>query len=371
MKKFLKTKKSVIFLLGHWTIGGVERVTVIVANELLRRGWKVGVVAFEIVNPNLLKLLNERVDVSELSFPAYSMRNMRDLRSLMKRRSVSIVVNQWSVPAPITMMLRIAAPHGAKIIAFHHTAPNRNKRVMESRGFKRVLYEVAFKLNLKLVYWLCDAYVVLSESYRRVFKDAAGVRLVTKVCAIPNPVNSCGDESVKKENLILYIGRMDRTEKRVDRVIDVWRRLEPLMRDWRLELLGDGPDRVDLEAYAAGLPRISFRGFCDPSPYLQRAKLLLLTSEFEGFGMVIIEAMSARCVPVVYGSFLSAKDIIRNGNGVIVPMPWNCDEFSRAVLDLSMNEELMKNMAEAGYLSVDRFSPQKIVDQYEALFAKV
>ncbi len=342
----------------------------IVANELVRRGWKVGVVAFEIVKPDLLKLLDERVEVSELSFPAYRMRNIRKLRSLMKRCSASIVVNQWSVPAPVTMMLRIAAPRGTKIIAFHHTAPNRNKRVMESKGFRRVLYAVAYKLNLKLVYWLCDASVVLSESFQCVFRDAAGVRRGKKVCAISNPVVACGDESVKKENLILYVGRMSRTEKRVDRVIDVWRQLAPLMSDWRLELLGDGPDRGDLEAYAAGLPRILFRGFCDPAPYLQRAKLLLLTSEFEGFGMVIVEAMSARCVPVVYGSFPSVYDIIRNGNGVIVPMPWDCNEFSRAVMGLAMNEELRKKMSEAGYLSVDRFSPQKIVDQYEALFAK-
>ena len=48
-----------------------------------------------------------------------------------------------------------------------------------------------------------------------------------KVCAISNPVVACGDESVKKEN-ILYVGRMSRTEKRV---IDVWRQLAPLMSD--------------------------------------------------------------------------------------------------------------------------------------------
>ncbi|MEI3567565.1 MAG: glycosyltransferase [Akkermansia muciniphila] len=68
------------------------------------------------------------------------------------------------------------------------------------------------------------------------------------------------------------------------------------------------------------LKHVSFEGFQNPAPYYEQASLLFLTSEYEGFGLVIVEGMSFGVSPIVYGSFTAAYDLVDHGkDGCILP----------------------------------------------------
>lgn len=68
------------------------------------------------------------------------------------------------------------------------------------------------------------------------------------------------------------------------------------------------------------LNNVLFEGFQSPLEYYKRASLLILTSEYEGFPLVLAEAMSFGVIPVVYGSYSAVYDIISDGvDGVILP----------------------------------------------------
>ena len=364
-------KRSILFVLGRWTVGGVERVTLTVANALTKRGWMVGIVVFEVVDDSLLKQLDGRIVVKVLKFPAWSISNFWRIRKTMKQLGTSYVINQWSNPFPMTVLLKLAARRNVRFVAFNHTMPSRNKRVTESAGIKKCLFRLVFRLNLCLVYHFNDAYVLLSGKFVELFARLIGLRSLPKVRVIPNPLPEIKTGKVKKENLILYVGRLDCVEKRIDRVIDVWRNVSPKLADWKLEIVGDGPDRLRLERRAIGMQRISFKGFQDPGPYFSRAKILLLTSDFEGFGLVLVEAQSAGCVPISFASFPSVTDIINGHNGVAVPIPWDVDRFSAEVLKVANDECLRDRMAKEGLLSVKRFSVDSVVDRYEVLLAEL
>mgnify|MGYP001647251076 FL=1 len=75
----------------------------------------------------------------------------------------------------------------------------------------------------------------------------------------------------------------------------------------------------------------------------------MLTSDLEGFGLVVIEAMSYGVVPVVYGSYEAIYDIIDAGkNGIITGYPFNEEEFDNSVISLcndNKQRELLANMA--------------------------
>lgn len=359
--------KHVMFLVGRFGIGGVERVTVSVANELVRRGWRVSVTAFEIQTPSLIENFDERMAVETLSFPAYRWRNVRRLRQILHKHDVDVVINQWALPFPVTLMLRLGMKRGTKLIAFHHTMPNRNNRISKSKGLKSRLWAMLSAINLRLVYRFNDAYGVLSESFKEVFSEFTGQKDIRKIWAIPNPVDLPKPKGLAKENVILYVGRLSLSEKRIDRVIEVWRRLAPQLPDWRLEIVGDGPDRQTVETLATGLPRITFCGFQDPSSYYERARVLLLTSDFEGFGLVLVEAMAYGCVPVAYASFTAVNDIINDGNGLTVPMPWDVECFSKAVLDLIKDQGRWSEMSKCGRETAARYQLSEVVDRYEAL----
>ena len=361
-------KGSVLFVLGKFGIGGVERVTITVANELLRRGWRVSVVAFEFLDPSLRENLDRSIAVEELSFPAFRFSNVLRLRKFMQKQNVTSIINQWALPFPLTLMLLAARPKGAKLIAFHHNIPNLNNRIAAAGGGLRIwVWRKLSAINLSLVYRFNDVYGVLSASFKEVFSNFTGVKDVGKIWAIPNPIKVKPPLGIPKENVIIYVGRLDRFQKRVDRVIEIWKRLHKQLPEWRLEIVGDGEDREALESLARDVPRVEFFGFQDPCSFYERAKLLVLTSDFEGFGMVLVEAMSYGCVPVAFGSFSAIHDVIQEENGVIVPMPWDTERFANSVLRLIEDRERIEKMADEARESVKKFSLQCVVDQYELM----
>ena len=364
-------RKSVLFLLGRFTVGGVERVTVTMANAFASAGWHVCVAAFEFVNRDLLSSLDKAIVVEELGLPAFRMSKIPKLRALMKQNGVSYIVNQWALPFPLTVMLRLAMPKGTKLIAFHHTMPNRNGRLQGARGIKRKIITWASKISLRLVYRSSHAYVVLSKSLMPVFQEFTGLKSASKLTWLPNPLAVSEEMRANKEDRILYVGRMSQIEKRVDRVIEVWRLVSAVLPDWKLDVLGDGPDREDIERMAEGLPNITFHGFCNSKSFYDKAKVLWLTSDFEGFPMVVVEAMAAGCAPVVLGSFPTAKDIVQENTGIVVDVPWNARRFADATMSIINDSARWELLSSNAKNRVQEYSVENVLKMYLALFDRL
>lgn len=152
----------------------------------------------------------------------------------------------------------------------------------------------------------------------------------------------------------------------------MWALLENVFPNWKFTIVGDGPTLNDLkeEVHRLGLKRVCFTGFCNPLDYYNRASLLLLTSEFEGFPLVLLEAMSNGCIPVVYGSFSSVYDIINSGkDGVIVPYRkdgFRATDVANELKMLMTNKMKILEMADAA----SRKSKQFTVDTIYQLWLK-
>ncbi len=366
-------QKGVLFLLGGWNVGGVERVTVVLANEFVARGWKVTIVYFLHEDGALLSLLHPDVVVKTLNYPVGSKENQEKLRELFIERDVAFVLNQWCLPYPVTRLLRSASEGlPVRILAVHHNVPNNNGRIASARTcIHRLAWKILSSLSLRCVYKKSDAYIVLSKRFEPIFRAFTRLRHTPKLHTITNPLTVDPAPEVPKEKVLLYVGRLEETQKRVSRIIDVWRILAPKFPDWRLEIVGDGPDRTRYEAQAEGLERITFYGFQAPAPFYAKAQLLLLTSEFEGFPLVLAEAMAAKCVLVVYGSYPAAYDIVRGTNGVVVAPPFNAETFAQVVGDLMASPQTIEAMAQTAKTVADTFAVAPIATQWETLFASL
>lgn len=344
-------RKSMLFLLGVWSIGGVERVTVALANAFAERDWSVTIVTFRIENNALLKKISPNVMVKTLAFPANTTENVKALRALLLAREVSVVVNQWCLPWGVTELIRRAAKRlDVKIVSALHNIPNLNGHIIATRGLKRFLWRLLSGLNLRLVYRNSDAFVLLSKRFEPNFRRMTGLCQTPKIHAIGNPL-TLTTTSTPKENVLLYVGRLEEKQKRVSRVLEIWRLLAPRFPEWRLEIVGDGPDRAMLESLAADLSRVDFHGFCDPAPFYAKAKLLLLTSDFEGFPLVLAEAQGSRCVPVALGTYPAVYDILRGTNGIVVVPTFEAKEFAQVVGDLMVAPTLLNAMADQAQTS--------------------
>ncbi len=369
--------KSILYFMGAWDVGGVERVTATLANEWVRRGWKVTIFAFRCENPMLLADLSPEVFCVMPGVGACTKASREILRRTLIERQVAYLINDWCLPFYATLFLRRACRGlGVRLISCLHAKPNGNYFIASAHNpLLRAALCAVSSLNLFLVYFFCDRYVLLSESFKPLFRLVAGVPFAHRLEAIGNPLTLPIPDAAttrKKENVLLYVGRLEERQKRFSRIATLWKeRLADAFPDWRLEVVGDGPDRATYEAFLADAPRVAFLGFQNPATAYARAKVLLLTSDFEGVPLVLVEAMASGCVPCALGSFASIHDVLGGGGGEIVPVPYNAVRFGNAVSALLRDETRLAEMAERARAVAAEFTVARVVDRWQALFEEL
>ena len=242
------------------------------------------------------------------------------------------------------------------------------------------LWKYATILSLRITYLLSAKYIVLSKSFISLFLSFTSVSNNGKVEAIPNPLTT-PIESINlkdyfsfKKNEIIYVGRLEENQKKITRILDIWETLCQSNDDWKLKIIGDGPDREMLTSYVKDkkIKNVFFEGFQNPVEYYRSAKILLLTSDYEGFGLVITEAMVHGVVPVVFGSYDAVYDIIdTNVNGFILKPPFEKKQFIEKITFLIDNDaELRKYSLNSTEIS-NKFSVEVVYNKWIDLLNKV
>lgn len=211
--------------------------------------------------------------------------------------------------------------------------------------------------------------VLLSSRYKQPLLKIAP-HLSTKLYSIANPNSYEGiNEIPTKEKELLFVGRLDNRSKKVNRLLKIWNNLYKDFPDWHLSIVGDGPDRVFLENYSnrLGLERISFYGFSDPRPFYERASIICMTSDYEGFPMVLTEAMQFGCIPISYDSFEAVRDVVDNNDtGILIP-PFSINEYACKLKQLMNDENERIRMSENCLRNVTRFNVENIVTHWITL----
>ena len=376
--------KNILFLMGTYpSYGGVEIVSTTLANQFIKDGHHVTIASYQQpLNDAALLNLSDQCDLLNLSYPVLSIQNIKKLRAYILSHQIEVLINQWVVPYYATMVWKIAT-HGinCQVYSVHHNPPDTNMRIQSlkrqielGKGYLKSLYYLVREISrLSLAFCIKNShqFILLSPSFIPIAQKFSRVKLPTKFLAIPNPIPmSVSDKGISKEKEIIYVGRIEYNQKRTDRVVDIWRELEPRYPDWKLTIVGDGKDRGDLQKRidAYGLKRVEITGFVNPIRYYKRTSILLLTSEYEGFGLVIAEAMSHGLVPVVYNSFESAKDLITDGyNGALIEKPFCVSHFAKVVQELMENAE-WHVLSQNSKITSKRFSVNTIVQDWYQLW---
>lgn len=381
----------------NYEIGGQEVVTSVLAKSFSDNNNNVIIACFNQPNKMMVRRTCDAVKVYSLNGFNYSENNVAKLRDILISEKIDIVINQWGLPYIGAKVLEKAKKGlNVKVIAIYHNDPGTNARIKDveielsktDNGFKQLLlitkknlYRFITSRSMRYVYNHSDVYQVLSPSFVERFKDFTGIKNPKKLMVQTNPVTiETGDFVFSpeiKEKEIIYVGRIDYNQKRVYRVIDTWALLEKKYPDWRLTIVGDGVERENIEKQAKtlGLKNVSFEGFQSPIEYYKRARILMLTSEYEGFGLVLIEGMSFGVVPAVYGSYSAVYDIVNDGvNGIVFPYQKEGFSAEKAAIQLQKimhNDAVYNDMAEKAIETSKRYSVDEIYKSWEETFEKL
>jgi glycosyltransferase involved in cell wall biosynthesis len=387
---------NILFLIGTYpSYGGTEKVTTVLANHFCQKH-RVHIVSFSQPVPELAGELNPNIKLHTLSYPVKSKSNLEILRDIIRRNKVDIIINQWCLPFYVTQLCNNARKGtSCKLISVLHGVPDKSKKVIIAEdavkqttniGKKLInktrlyLTQLVIKKSICYVYNKSDKYIVLSNRFIHTFQKYSRIRNTPKLMSISNAItlsikgNKYCLDSKKKQ--ILYVGRMDMENKRVNRIVEAWEDIFPKYTDWSLILVGDGPHRKQLEDYVdkKQINRVFFKGFIEEEPveFYKNASILMLTSDLEGFGLVIVEGMSFGVIPVVYGSYASVHDIITHGeSGYITNIPYSKEETVKYMRLLMDNDHLRKTMAKKAQLAANKFSIETISNQWEELFKEL
>ena len=388
---------NILFLMKVYEIGGQEVVTSVLAKSFSDNNNNVIIACFNQPNKMMVRRTCDAVKVYSLNGFNYSENNVAKLRDILISEKIDIVINQWGLPYIGAKVLEKAKKGlNVKVIAIYHNDPGTNARIKDveielsktDNGFKRLLliskknlYRFITSRSMRYVYNHSDVYQVLSPSFVERFKNFTGIKNPKKLMVQTNPITiETGDFVLKpanKEKEIIYVGRIDYNQKRVYRVIDTWTLLEKKYPDWRLTIVGDGVERENIEkqAKALGLKNVSFEGFKSPIEYYKRARILMLTSEYEGFPLVLAECMSFGVVPAVYGSYSAVYDIVNDGvNGIVFPYQKEGFSAEKAAIQLQKimhNDAVYNDMAEKAIETSKRYSVDEIYKSWEETFEKL
>jgi glycosyltransferase involved in cell wall biosynthesis len=118
------------------------------------------------------------------------------------------------------------------------------------------------------------------------------------------------------------------------------------------------------------LERVRFHGRQEPVPFYRKARYLLMTSDFEGYPMVLVEAQASGCVPIAFESFASIGDIITDGESGCLVRPGDIEHFTETLRRAMHNPEQTAAMALNALEQSEKYSPARIADQWESVFSR-
>ena len=297
---------------------------------------------------------------------------------LLREKNIRVVLYLWADGKRFPFA-REAARRGVPVVAAIRTDPCFYERRLRGNGaLMRVKRLLRFRRQAKIYRAnaaVCAATVLLSEGFVPGFLKHFPKGAAPRVLAIPNPSAYEGvpvDFAAKKKEL-LFVGRMETRVKQPQLLLDAWRKIRARFPEWRLRMVGGGFDFDAVKAHAArfGAERVHFEGFCNPEPYYRDAAIFCMTSAYEGFPNVLVEAAAFGCVPVAFDSFAAVRDIIDDGeNGFVVPA-FDTDAYAETLARLMRDDALRERLARAARRDVARFARSRILERWERLFAEI
>ena len=365
-------KSEICFIIQRYKNGGgTERVVSQIASGLVKMGYGVSVISIDEGAYPVFET-DSRVRLYELK-----MGNGAKKSKIMG--GVSVISHILKVRAALVRLAREIKPQiviAVDVVLYHYA-----DRLRKSLGVKTVCWEhycldsrkgALISHSRRLAIKNADLTVVISKgdlrSYKERFKGPKNLRLIYNPLSVKE-LSSCGGDTKR----VIAAGRLT-YQKGFDMLLEAWRKVEKEAPQWTLAIFGEGEDKSSLKAQAerCGLKKVSFNGYTDKLySEMQKSAIFVLSSRYEGFGLVLLEAQAAGLPCVSFDCKEGPREIIDNGiNGFLV-REGDTKELSERILLLIKNTALRRSFSENSQKDLYRFTPEKILKEWNTVLEEI
>lgn len=212
-----------------------------------------------------------------------------------------------------------------------------------------------------------DRFVVLSYEDKEKWKEIDQ----SKIEVIYNPTTFYPDKvSSGDEKKVISVGRYT-YQKGFDLLIQAWNIIHQKHPDWSLHIYGEG----DRTPYQEQVQALDLKDSCFLYPACSRieekyleSSIFAFSSRYEGFGMVLVEAMAYGVPPVSFACPCGPRDIIADGHDGLLVENGNIEMFAEKICYLIENEDIRERLCENARESAKRFNIDKIMSDWKNLF---
>ena len=364
---------KILFVIGSLSGGGAERVLCMLANELTKRRYEVYIatnteapIAYQFCKDiefkNLYPKERKKYDRIPLFSKLYKTLTLfNKIRKTAKQIQPDVVI-PFMTEMNLYVIISLIGTR-LKIIASEHNTIDLERK---ANSLLKVI-------TRHFAYRFADTVTVLTE----VDKKSISTYLNNNIVVMQNPlsfeplkIEEFLETDVVRKN-ILACGNISRYyHKGFDNLIIAFSKIAKSCPEWTLDIAGGGDQ--ESFAYLKELAKnngvenqVHFLGFCENiNVVMKEHKIFVLSSRYEGFGMVLAEAMAMGCACISFNCIAGPGEIIQDGTDGILVEDQNLDELADKMLLLINNDDKRKELAKNAISSVKRFDIKEIADKW-------
>jgi len=370
------------------TLGGVQRVTDTIARYFVRQGHNIHYLTFEYDERDQYKFPGMIHRLPGIDF--FSESNIAFYHKLIKDLGIEVVINNDAANERSRLFLN-TGQHKVIKLSVYHTDPlhelyhpvdiskyvrNRLTKIIVSPLFKRLVLWNRYTKKRRQIKWLIKnntRLLFISDAHKAKVNEVMNIDSKA-ISVIYNP-SAYSDEFSRTDfkKTVLFVGRIDIPVKRPDILLQIWKRLEEDFQDWRLLFLGDGPGMKTVRDLnnKLGLKNTEFLGYADPEKYYQEASIICMTSEYEGFPSVLIEAMNFGVVPVAFNNWSSLSEVIIDRQTGMSADRGDIEQYIEKMRMLMSDPQKLKAISEKAISHVERYNIEKIGPEWDNLLKEL
>lgn len=365
------TKYNICLL--HHTLaehGGEERMCQIIANELCQRGHNVVVVLTDqLANEGIVYPLNRAVRLYYLQKNRVERKLNKwfdrlpeiRYRYLLWKHHIDVVIDVGSPKSLLTT--KAVEGHDIKVICWDHFMYKSFRKRWCYDDLKRLIMDGKIHRLVVLTQNDANSYAEHEKSFPK-----------NLICHIYNPSPIQTDTYIPhKSRRVLAVGRLAE-EKGFDLLLEAWREVEQKNPDWLLEIVGDGYMRPVLEHQVEdyNLRRVTISHFTSQvKEKYAEAGIFVLSSHYEGLGLVLLEAESMSLPLVSFDCPCGPSEIIKHGYNGYLAKPNDPHDLAEKLLSVMSDDALREQMGRNAFEASREFRTKSIIDQWERLINDV